>query len=121
MPIAKASRPGEPVQVATPPKEINLALSERGKKLYAQEPIDSPTVLNSRLNIAQFRDGRTADLKKQAGGPIANPEEMAFSHQRTHPYFHDRAAETLGEAIDVMGRLPLRRTFAKEKNTLIAA
>jgi cytochrome c peroxidase len=42
--------------------------------------INSPTVLNSSLNVAQFWDGRAADLQEQAGGPIANPAEMAFSH-----------------------------------------
>ena len=42
--------------------------------------INSPTVLNSSLNIAQFWDGRAKDLKEQAGGPIANPVEMAFTH-----------------------------------------
>ena len=44
-------------------------------------PIRSPTVLNSSLSVAQFWDGRAKDLKAQAGGPIANPGEMAFSHQ----------------------------------------
>ena len=43
-------------------------------------PINAPTVLNSSLNVAQFWDGRAADLKEQAGGPIANPGEMAFTH-----------------------------------------
>jgi cytochrome c peroxidase len=47
---------------------------------WQQGPINSPTVLNSSLNVAQFWDGRAADLKAQAGGPIANPGEMAFSH-----------------------------------------
>jgi cytochrome c peroxidase len=42
--------------------------------------INTPTVLNSSMNIAQFWDGRAKDLKEQAGGAIANPEEMAFSH-----------------------------------------
>ena len=42
--------------------------------------INSPTVLNSSLNIAQFWDGRAKDLKEQAGGPIANPAEMASTH-----------------------------------------
>jgi cytochrome c peroxidase len=32
------------------------------------------------LNLAQFWDGRAADLKAQAGGPIANPGEMASTH-----------------------------------------
>lgn len=44
-------------------------------------PINSPTVLNSSMNLAQFWDGRAADLKAQAGGPIANPGEMAFTHE----------------------------------------
>ncbi|MDR2016970.1 MAG: cytochrome-c peroxidase [Burkholderiales bacterium] len=47
---------------------------------WQQGPINSPTVLNSSLNFVQFWDGRAADLKEQAGGPIANPKEMAFSH-----------------------------------------
>lgn len=47
---------------------------------WHEGPINAPTVLNARLNIAQFWDGRAADLKAQAGGPIANPGEMAFSH-----------------------------------------
>jgi cytochrome c peroxidase len=47
---------------------------------WRQGPINSPTVLNSSMNLAQFWDGRAKDLKEQAGGPIANPGEMAFSH-----------------------------------------
>ncbi len=105
----------EPIEPITPPKNINIALSELGKKLYfdprlsrsgfiscnschnlsmggtdnlktsigdrwQQGPINSPTVLNSSLSVAQFWDGRAKDLKEQAGGPIANPGEMAFSH-----------------------------------------
>ena len=48
---------------------------------WQQGPINSPTVLNSSLNVAQFWDGRAADLKAQAGGPIANPGEMASTHE----------------------------------------
>lgn len=47
---------------------------------WQQGPINSPTVLNSSLNLAQFWDGRAKDLREQAGGPIANPGEMAFTH-----------------------------------------
>jgi len=47
---------------------------------WHQGPINAPTVLNSSMNVAQFWDGRAADLKEQAGGPIANPGEMAFTH-----------------------------------------
>ncbi|MGM0593736.1 MAG: cytochrome-c peroxidase [Pseudomonadota bacterium] len=64
---------------------------------WQEGPINSPTVLNSSLSVAQFWDGRAADLKEQAGGPIANPGEMAFSH-------------TL--AIDVLESIPgYRREF----------
>lgn len=37
---------------------------------------NSPTVLNSVYNTAQFWDGRAADLAAQAGGPMVNPVEM---------------------------------------------
>ncbi len=50
---------------------------------WQQGPINSPTVLNSSLSVAQFWDGRAADLQEQAGGPIENPKEMAFSHMLT--------------------------------------
>ncbi len=46
-------------------------------------PINSPTVLNARFNMAQFWDGRAMDLKEQAGGPIANPIEMGSNHELT--------------------------------------
>ncbi|MDC0598324.1 cytochrome-c peroxidase [Gammaproteobacteria bacterium] len=48
---------------------------------WQQGPINSPTVLNSSFNLAQFWDGRAADLAEQAAGPIANPGEMAFTHE----------------------------------------
>lgn len=43
--------------------------------------INAPTVLNSSMNVAQFWDGRAKDLQEQAGGPIKNPGEMAFTHE----------------------------------------
>lgn len=65
---------------------------------WQQGPINSPTVLNASLNIAQFWDGRAADLKAQAGGPIANPGEMAFTHEL---------------AINMLGSIP---AYTKEFN-----
>lgn len=47
---------------------------------WNEGPINAPTVLNSSMNLAQFWDGRAKDLQAQAGGPIANPGEMASSH-----------------------------------------
>lgn len=43
-------------------------------------PVNSPTVFNSSLAIAQFWDGRAADLKEQAAGPIQADVEMAMPH-----------------------------------------
>ncbi|MHB8786973.1 MAG: cytochrome-c peroxidase [Thauera sp.] len=43
-------------------------------------PVNSPTVYNSSLAIAQFWDGRAADLKEQAGGPIQADVEMNMPH-----------------------------------------
>ncbi|WP_127475780.1 cytochrome-c peroxidase [Sulfurivermis fontis] len=72
---------------------------------WQRGPINAPTVLNSSMNLAQFWDGRAADLKEQAGGPIANPGEMAFTH-------------TL--AIDVLQSIPqyvveFKQVFGKDK------
>lgn len=64
---------------------------------WHEGPINAPTVLNSSMNLAQFWDGRARDLKEQAGGPIANPGEMAATH-------------TL--AVDVLQSIPgYRRAF----------
>lgn len=75
---------------------------------WQEGPINSPTVLNSSLNVAQFWDGRAADLKAQAGGPIANPGEMAFTH-------------TL--AVDVLSSIPqyvteFKLTFGTDEITI---
>lgn len=43
-------------------------------------PVNAPTVFNSNLMIAQFWDGRAADLKEQAAGPIEAGVEMAMPH-----------------------------------------
>ena len=39
----------------------------------------------------------------------------------TYPYFHDGAADTLAEAVDVMGRLQLGRRFTADENAKIVA
>lgn len=75
---------------------------------WQQGPINSPTVLNSSMNLAQFWDGRAADLKEQAGGPIANPMEMAFTHNL---------------AIDVLSSIPqyvesFKAVYGKEQITI---
>jgi cytochrome c peroxidase len=39
----------------------------------------------------------------------------------TYPYFHDGAAQTLTEAVDIMGRLQLGKKFTTEENAKIVA
>ena len=39
----------------------------------------------------------------------------------TYPYFHDGAAATLTEAVDIMGRLQLGTRFTTEENAMIVA
>lgn len=39
---------------------------------------NAPTVYNAALHVAQFWDGRAADVEEQAKGPILNPVEMAM-------------------------------------------
>ena len=56
----------------------NLAASVGDR--WQKGGINSPTVLNSSMNVAQFWDGRAKDLREQAGSPIANPAEMASNH-----------------------------------------
>ncbi len=75
---------------------------------WNQGPINAPTVLNSGMNIAQFWDGRAKDLQAQAGGPIANPGEMASNH-------------TL--AVEVLQSIPgytadFKKTFGTDKVTI---
>lgn len=48
---------------------------------WQQGSRNSPTVLNSVFNTAQFWDGRAADLQEQARGPLVNPVEMATTHE----------------------------------------
>jgi cytochrome c peroxidase len=47
---------------------------------WAAGPINSPTVLNSSLALAQFWDGRAANLQEQAAGPIQADIEMGMPH-----------------------------------------
>lgn len=42
---------------------------------------NSPTTLNAGFHIAQFWDGRAADLVEQAKGPVLNPIEMGMPNE----------------------------------------
>jgi cytochrome c peroxidase len=39
----------------------------------------------------------------------------------TYPYFHDGAVNTLPEAVDVMGKLQLGKTFTTAENAKVVA
>jgi cytochrome c peroxidase len=52
---------------------------------------NSPTVLNAAFHLAQFWDGRAADVEEQAGMPILNPVEMAIPSEE---FLVDRLAAT---------------------------
>jgi cytochrome c peroxidase len=45
-------------------------------------PRNSPTVFNAVFNVAQFWDGRAADLRDQAKGPVETGVEMTSSVER---------------------------------------
>ena len=74
---------------------------------WAEGPINSPTVLNSGLAIAQFWDGRAKTLQEQAGGPIENPLEMASSHEHvvkvlnSIPAYKEEFARAFGQGDEI--------------------
>lgn len=73
---------------------------------------NSPTSFNRILSREQFWDGRAATLEEQAVGPIANPIEMAFTHELAvqfvteNPIYRMEFEKTFGRApnIDDIGR-----------------
>lgn len=71
-------------------------------------PRNSPTVFNAVLNIAQFWDGRAADLNEQAKGPIQASVEM-----NNHP---DRVLETLQSMPEYVERF--EKAFPDDSNAL---
>ena len=67
---------------------------------------NSPTVLNAFAHLAQFWDGRAADVEAQAKGPVLNPVEMAMP-----------SAEAVEETLkSIPGYLPLFKRAFPEKS-----
>ncbi len=99
----------------------NIATSIGHK--WQQGPINAPTVLNSSYNIAQFWNGRAKDLKEQAGGPIANPKEMASTHElalevlKSIPQYRKEFAQVYGSEEITIDRAT--GAIAEFENTLI--
>lgn len=90
---------------------------------WQQGPINSPTVLNASYNVAQFWDGRAADLQEQAAGPIANPKEMALPHDlaleiiASIPGYVDAFAAAYGDEAVTLERVT--ETIAEFERTLV--
>lgn len=61
-------------------------------------------------------------------GVTKNPDEMMVfkvpnlrNIDLTYPYFHDGAVNSLAEAVNIMGKIQLNKTFTAEENAQIVA
>ena len=87
---------------------------------------NSPTSLNAGFQLAQFWDGRAADLAAQAKGPILNPGEMAMPSEAEvikklkatsdYPPLFDKAFAGAGDKLTYDN---LARAIAAFERTLI--
>lgn len=73
---------------------------------WQRGPRNSPTVYNSVFNIAQFWDGRAADLKEQAMGPVQASVEM-----NNTPAQVEKTLASIPQYVDAF-----KRAFPGEKN-----
>lgn len=84
-------------------------------------PINSPTVYNAVFNFRQFWDGRAADLKEQASGPIENPKEMGHDFKKLIPQLQKTAYKKKFAAIykDGITKENIADAIAEYEKTLI--
>lgn len=86
---------------------------------------NAPTVFNAVFNIAQFWDGRAADLMEQAGGPISNPTEMgttpghAVEELKGIPGYVEAFGKAFPDEIDPLRYDNIARAIAVFEATLI--
>lgn len=80
------------------------------QKLGLVEPYKGDTSIPGRAAVT----GKDADRFKFKVPTLRNVE-------LTYPYFHDGSAKTLAEAVEVMGKIQLGRTFSKDENDDIVA
>jgi cytochrome c peroxidase len=75
--------------------------------------------------VEPYRTDNPAEGRKAVTGRDADRFSFKVPTLRnvelTYPYFHDGAANTLGEAVDVMGRIQLGRTYTPDENGKIVA
>ncbi|MDO4440881.1 MAG: cytochrome-c peroxidase [Moraxella sp.] len=92
---------------------------------WAEGPINSPTVLNSGLALAQFWDGRAKTLQEQAGGPIENPLEMASTHEHvvqvlnSIPAYQEEFKATFSDYKDGITIEQVTKALATFEDTLV--
>jgi len=75
--------------------------------------------------VAPYKTGNPSEGRAAVTGKDADRFSFKVPTLRnvalTYPYFHDGEAATLTEAVDVMGRLQLGRTFTPQENADIVA
>ncbi|MGX2042235.1 cytochrome-c peroxidase [Methylocaldum sp. MU1018] len=92
---------------------------------WQKGPRNAPTVLNSVFNIAQFWDGRAADLQAQAKGPLQASVEMNNTPERlektlaTIPGYVDRFKKAFPNESDPVGFDNLAKAIESFEATLI--
>ena len=80
------------------------------RKMGLVEPYRTDNPAEGRVAVT----GRDADRFNFKVPTIRNVE-------LTYPYFHDGAADTLAQAVDVMGRVQLGRRFSDQENAQVVA
>ncbi len=86
---------------------------------------NAPTVLNAALNLAQFWDGRAADVEEQAGKAVLNPVEMASTEDlvlarlRSIPDYVDRFRAAFAGDAEPLNYTNATRAIAAFERTLL--
>jgi len=94
---------------------------------WQKGPRNSPTVLNAVFNAAQFWDGRAADLKAQAKGPVQAGVEMASTPDRvvrtlsSMPEYVDRFKKAFPNEADAVTFDNMAKAIEAFEATLITA
>jgi cytochrome c peroxidase len=70
---------------------------------------NSPTVFNAALHVAQFWDGRAANVEEQAKGPVLNPGEMAMPDSKAV----EKVLSSMPEYVDAF-----KKAFPGDKKAL---
>ncbi len=83
---------------------------------WTRGPRNSPTVLNAAGQIAQFWDGRAANVEEQAQGPIMNPIEMGGVDKSDHEIAVQRISDIPEYREQFMKAFPEGQTDVTLKN-----